>query len=150
MLAWLSSSLLEFDEKSSSSLVNSETAWQLFVKVLVLLRSDLHFNLIHERAILRILWYLLHQPITMKFIPTVIFAMAAVSSTTATNFSPKNLRGRRHLSSESSESVPSDPSVPSAPSVDSVSSEDDRRHLSSLSSESVPSAPSGDSVSSGD
>ena len=33
MLAWLSSSLLEFDEKSSSLFVTSETAWQ-FVKVL--------------------------------------------------------------------------------------------------------------------
>eukprot|EP00985_Skeletonema_marinoi_P019343 scaffold11057_cov66-Skeletonema_marinoi.AAC.1 len=72
----------------------------------------------------------------MKFLPTVIFTLAAVSSTaTAAKFSPKNLRGRRHLSSES---------VPSAPSVDSVSSEDDRRHLSSVS------APSEDSVSSED
>ena len=50
MLAWLSSSLLEFDEKSSSLFVNSETAWQCESPSPAWVGSDLHFNLIHERA----------------------------------------------------------------------------------------------------
>ncbi len=77
----------------------------------------------------------------MKFLPAIVLALTAVSSTAATDLTTKNLRGRRHLQSVSS--ADSDPSLSSEDS----SSVDGRKLSSSgdsLSSEDEDSTSSGE------